>query len=48
MVAAHQRLGYHKSVVAIANKNARMIWALLAKGESYDPDAWQRQAHQAA
>lgn len=47
MVAAHQRLGYRKSVVAIANKNARMIWAMLAKGESYDPDAWQRQAHQA-
>jgi transposase len=47
MVAAHQRLGYHKAVVAIANKNARMIWAILAKGEVYDPDAWQRQAPQA-
>lgn len=48
MVEAYQRLGYHKAVVAIANKNARMIWAKLAKGESYDPNAWQRYAHQAA
>jgi transposase len=44
MVEAHQWLGYYKAVVAIANKNARMIWAILAKGESYDPDAWQRYA----
>jgi hypothetical protein len=29
-------------VVAIANKHARMIWAILAKGEDYDPDAWRR------
>jgi transposase len=48
MIEAHQRLGYHKAVVAIANKNARMIWAILAKGESYDPHAWQRHTHQAA
>jgi len=29
-------------LVAIANKHARMIWAILAKGEAYDPQAWQR------
>ena len=36
------RLGYHKALVAIANKHARMIWAILAKGEAYDPEAWRR------
>jgi transposase len=48
MVEAYQRLGYQKSLVAIANKNARMIWAILAKGEAYDPDAWQRTAPKTA
>ena len=48
MVEAQQRLGYRKAVVAIANKNARMIWAILAKGEAYDPNAWQRHHQKAA
>jgi len=30
-----QRLGYNKAAVALANKNARVIWALLATGECY-------------
>lgn len=42
IVALHARVGYHKTLVAIANKNLRMIWAILAKGEDYDPNAWQR------
>jgi transposase len=42
IVALHARVGYHKTLVAIANKHARMIWALLTKGEAYDPAAWQR------
>jgi transposase len=29
-------------LVAIANKHARMLWAMLAKEERYDPLAWQR------
>jgi transposase len=37
-----QRVGYHKALTAVANKHARMIWAILAKGEDYDPTAWQR------
>jgi hypothetical protein len=41
-VQLHARVGYHKTLVAIANKHARMIWAILAKGEDYDPDAWRR------
>jgi transposase len=27
--------GKNKAAVALANKNARTIWALLAKGETY-------------
>jgi transposase len=45
IVALHARVGYHKTLVAIANKHARIIWAILAKGEQYDPNAWQRYAH---
>lgn len=28
-------IGTHKACVALANKNARIIWAMLAKGEKY-------------
>lgn len=42
IVALHGRVGYHKTLVAIANKHLRMIWAILAKGEDYDPSAWRR------
>ena len=30
------RVGYHKTLVAIANKHARIIWALLARGELFN------------
>ena len=36
IVAALERIGYHKTLVAIANKHARIIWALLVKGEEYE------------
>ena len=36
------RVGYHKTLVAIANKHARQVWAMLAKGEAYNQDAWNR------
>ncbi len=26
------------------NKHARMIWAMLARDQAYDPQAWQRHA----
>jgi transposase len=42
IVALHQRAGYHKTLVAIANKHARICWAMLARTESYDPRAWER------
>ncbi len=31
--------GYNKAAVALANKNARIIWALLTQGENYRPAA---------
>jgi transposase len=36
IVAVFSRIGYHKTLVAIANKLARIIWALLVKGEAFD------------
>lgn len=30
-------IGWQKSVVAMANKNARILWAVLAKGRRLDP-----------
>jgi transposase len=42
IVTLYQRKGYHKTLVAIANKHARIVWVLLARGENYDPNAWQR------
>jgi transposase len=30
-----QRCGYNKASVALANKNARVIWAIMATGECY-------------
>lgn len=47
IVALHGRAGYHKTLVAIANKHLRIVWAILAHGESYDPNAWRRQRHAA-
>ncbi|KQV88933.1 hypothetical protein ASC91_09775 [Pelomonas sp. Root1237] len=32
------RVGWQKAVVALANKNARIVWALLAKGREFDPN----------
>ena len=36
-IVLQARVGYGKAVVAIAAKNARMIWAMLAKGETFKP-----------
>lgn len=44
IISLYQRVGYHKTLVAIANKHARMMWAILAKDESYNAFAWQRNA----
>ena len=42
IIDLYGRRGYHKTLVAIANKHARIIWAMLAKDERYDASAWQR------
>ncbi len=31
----HQRRGFNRAVVALANKTARIAWALLARNEEY-------------
>lgn len=36
-IALEVRRGYWKAVVAIAAKNARLAWAVLAKGENFKP-----------
>lgn len=48
IVALHGRIGYHKTLVAIANKHLRILWAILAHGEAYDPNAWRRHTPQRA
>jgi transposase len=35
VIALEQRRGYWKAVVAMAAKNARMAWAMLARGEAF-------------
>jgi transposase len=42
IIDLYGRKGYHKTLVAIANKHARILWAMLAKEERYDASAWQR------
>ena len=34
------RLPFGKLLVAVANKHARQLWAMLARGEAYDSHAW--------
>ena len=36
------RMPFGKLLVAIANKHARQLWAMLARGEDYDANAWLR------
>jgi len=47
MAALYLRKGYHKTLVAIANKHARILWALLVRDQHFDPNAWQRPARAA-
>ena len=44
IVALYARKGYHKTLIAIANKHARILWAMLVRDQHYDPSAWQRHA----
>jgi hypothetical protein len=33
-----ERIGWQKTVVALANKNARILWSVLTGGTTYDPE----------
>jgi transposase len=35
-VALRERAGWQKAVVALANKNARILWAVMTKGDAFD------------
>ena len=37
-LALRERSGWQKAVVALANKNARILWALMTHGEAFDAD----------
>ncbi|MEM5332150.1 IS110 family transposase [Paraburkholderia sp. JHI2823] len=37
IIQLQARVGYYKTLVAVANKHARILWAVLAKGERFDP-----------
>jgi hypothetical protein len=37
IVQLQARVGYYKTLVAVANKHARILWAVLARGERFDP-----------
>jgi len=41
-LALQARIGYGKALVAIAAKNARILWAMLRKGEDFSLAAWCR------
>lgn len=36
LVQLTAQAGWQKAVVALANKNARILWAVLCKGKAYD------------
>ena len=37
VLALRERSGWQKAVVALANKNARILWAVMTRGERFDP-----------
>ena len=38
-MALRARRGYHRAIIAVAAKNARIIWALLANNREFAPPA---------
>ena len=38
LVQLKERAGWQKAVVALGNKNARILWAVLTRDASFDPD----------
>lgn len=40
-----ERVGWQKAVVALANKHARILWAMLTRGTAFDPEHVSFQPH---
>ena len=38
LVQLKERAGWQKAVVALANKNARILWAVLTRDAVFNPD----------
>jgi len=38
VLALRERSGWQKAVVALANKNARILWAVMTRGDVFDPN----------
>lgn len=38
LLALRERRGWQKAAVALANKNARIVWAILTRGECFDAE----------
>jgi transposase len=38
LLGLRERRGWQKACVALANKNARIVWAVLTRGECFDPE----------
>ena len=36
LVVVRARVGWQKACVAMANKNARILWAVMTRGEGFD------------
>lgn len=36
--SVHEKRGYNEAAVAVANKNARIIWAILNNQQDYNPE----------
>ena len=46
LVQLKERIGWQKTVVALANKNARIVWAVLTRDQAFDPDHVPTAPHQ--
>ena len=44
LVQLKERVGWQKAVVALANKNARILWAVLTRDGAFDPEPCARAA----
>ena len=38
LVQLKERVGWQKAIVALANKNARILWCVMTRGERFDPN----------